>query len=152
MASLKDIITLKGFGTIEVNDSISGELIYVEDYENVITNYVRSGIITSLKGTPLSWGITHIGIGSGANGAQPTDTTLQTQIFRSLYTQLVDYSAYLVGFKLFVSASQYNGQTFREIGLFDASTGGNMYARSTSFSPISKNANITVTFTHKIGI
>lgn len=152
MADIKDILALKGYGTIEVHNALNGKLIYTEDYTNVVTNYVRSNVISSLQGTPLNWSITHIGIGSGANGAHPSDTSLQTQIFRAGYTQIVNYTAYQVGFRLFVSASQYNGQTFREIGLFDAATAGNMFARSTSFTPISKNANITVTFTHKISI
>lgn len=152
MAGIKENISLFGHGTVEVHDAKTGALLYREDYTNVITDYVRENMILSLKGTPTSWEITHIAIGSDGTAASSSQTALGNELIRSLPTQIIDYTAYQVGYRLFFSASQNNGDTFREIGLFDASTGGNMFARSVSFTPITKNSNITVTFTHKISI
>lgn len=149
-AKMGDAIRLHGHGMIEVHDAGTGELLSCERYTNVITDYTRAQIIAALTGTAPSLEVTHIAVGSGGTAALRTDTALETELIRQAPTSVVTYSAYEVGFKLFLSASVGNGSTYREIGLFDASSGGNMYARSTSFTPIAKNSAITITFTHII--
>jgi hypothetical protein len=94
--------------------------------------------------------VTHVAIGTDGTAATSADTALGAEVLRATPTSVVNYSAVSVGFKLFVSSSQANGDTLREIGLFDASSGGNMMARSVSFMPIVKSSSITVTFTHII--
>jgi hypothetical protein len=150
MAITHDTVGIHGHGLIEVHDAATGELLHSQRYTNVITNYARTQIIRSFRGNGLPITVTHIGIGTSGTAPLATDTALGNEVYRAVPTSQVDYSPTELGFKLFVSASQANGSTLREIGLFDASSGGNMMARSTSFTPIAKNASITVTFTHII--
>lgn len=150
MAITNDMINLHGHGIVEVHDAITGELLHSEAYTNVITLYASTQIIRSFRGNGLPIGVTHIGIGTDGTTPIATDTALGAEVLRAVPTSQVEYSATEIGFKLFVSASQVNGSTLREIGLFDAASAGNMMARSTSFTPIVKNSSITVTFTHII--
>jgi hypothetical protein len=150
MAITHDSIGIRGYGIIEIHDAVTGALLAEQRYDNVIVDYVRAQIVQAFKGAATSLEVTHIAIGTDGTAALRTDTALGAEVIRSVPTAVIDYSAYEVGFKLFLSASQGNGSTFREIGLFDAPSGGNMFARSTSFAPIAKNSAITITFTHII--
>lgn len=150
MAMTHDAVHLHGHGIIEVHDAATGALLRTERYTNVITDYTRAELIAAFKGVAPSVDVTHIAIGTDGTAAAASDTALGAEVLRDTPTSVVDYSAVEVGFKLFISASVGNGNTFREIGLFDAPSGGNMMARSTSFTPIAKNSAITITFTHII--
>lgn len=145
-----DSIGVCGHGVIEVHDATTGALLDKQVYTNVITNYTRAQLVQAFKGTSVDVGVTHIAVGSDGTAALPTDTALGSEVLRSTPTSIIDYSTMSVGFKLFLSASVGNGTTFREIGLFDDPTAGNMMARSVSFTPIVKNSAITITFTHII--
>lgn len=145
-----DSVQVHGYGLVEVHDVYTGELIDKQIYKNVITNYTRGQLVQAFKGASVAVDVTHIAVGSSGTAALPTDTALGAEVIRSAPTSIIDYSVTSVGFKLFLSASVGNGTTFREIGLFDAPSGGNMMARSVSFTPIAKNSGITITFTHII--
>lgn len=150
IATLKTGTTLAlwGGGIVEVHDAATGELLHREEYTNVITNYARAELMQSFKGIVADVGVTHVAVGSDGTAALPTDTALGNEVVRQVPTTVVDYSATEIGWKLFLSASVGNGTTFREIGLFNAASGGDMMARSVSFTPIAKNSSITITFTH----
>lgn len=146
--NINENIGIHGHGIIEVHDANTGALLRRDTYTNVITNYVRSAFIGAFTGSSVAVGVTHVAIGTDGTAAVAADMALGAEVLRDEPTSIVNYSATSVGFKLFVTASQANGSTLREIGLFDAGSGGNMMARSVSFTPIVKSSSITVTFTH----
>lgn len=145
---LQDDITVEGYGIVDVRDAATGDLIYTETYRNIVTNLTRARIMARFKGNNGTLTITHVAIGTDGTTPTAADTALGAEVLREAPTSVIDYSTTEIGWRLFVSASMGNGNTLREIGLFSAASGGDMFARSTSFSPISKNASITVTFTH----
>lgn len=141
-------LALWGGGLVEVHDAATGELLHSEAYTNVVTDYTRAQLMQSFKGIVADVGVTHVAVGSDGTAATSADTALGNEVIRQLPTSVVDYSTTEIGWKLFLSASVGNGTTFREIGLFNAASGGDMMARSVSFTPIAKNSSITITFTH----
>lgn len=150
MAITNDTIGIYGHGLVEVHDAKTGALLRSERYTNIITDYVREALVGAFTGASVDVDVTHVAIGTDGTAATSADTALGAEVLRATPTSMVNYSAVSVGFKLFVSSSQANGDTLREIGLFDAASDGNMMARSVSFMPIVKSSSITVTFTHII--
>ena len=145
---MNETIALRGHGTIEIHDAFTGDLISCESYTNVITDYTREQIIGAFTGAAVGVGITHVAIGSSATPASADQTALIAEVYRATPTSVINYNSVSIGFKLFISASMLNGDTLREIGLFDDGTAGNMMARSVSFTPVLKSSAIIVTFTH----
>jgi hypothetical protein len=148
MPNTTDTISLHGHGVIEVRDAVTGALIDRQTYTNVITDLARAQIMQGFKGATVDIEVTHIAIGTDGTAAVASDTALGAEVLRSTPTSVIDYSATEIGWRLFVSASTGNGNTFREIGLFNDPSTGTMFARSVSFTPIAKNSAITITFTH----
>jgi hypothetical protein len=149
MAMTKDTIKVIGYGKIEIHDAVTGDLIDSEHYTNVVTDFVADQVMQAFKGGSVA-GIEVVSIGIGTDGTAATaaDTALGNQVIREVPTSVIDYSTTEIGWRLFISASMGNGSTFREIGLFNDPSGGDLIARSTSFTPILKNSAITITFTH----
>jgi hypothetical protein len=145
---IQDDLQINGYGVVEVRDADTGGIIYTERYTNVITDLTRARIMARFKGNNGTLTITHVAIGTSATTPTAADTALGAEVLRAVPTSVIDYSATEIGWRLFVSASMGNGSTLREIGLFNGASGGDMFARSTSFTPIVKNSSITVTFTH----
>jgi hypothetical protein len=145
---INDNIRLEGLGYIEIHDAETHQLLDRIHYKNAVTDYTREEIFKLFLGDAADLEVTHVGIGTGTTAATPADTALEAQVLRLPYTSRIPASPTEVRYKLFLSASVGNGNTFSEIGLFTAETGGNMIARSTGFTPVEKTSLVTITFTH----
>jgi hypothetical protein len=147
---INDTINLQGLGFIDVNDAVTGKLIKRVSYKNAITDYTREEIFKLFTGGSASLNIGYVGIGTGTTTATAADTALEAEELRLPYTSRIIASPTEIRYKLFLSASQGNGNTYSEIGLFIQDTGGDMVARSTGFTPVEKTSLVTITFTHII--
>src|SRR6185436_9816512 len=88
-------------------------------------------------------GITHFGYGTSSTAVSASDTALITQVARDVVTSKTTSSKTLV-VTYFMTTTTANGNTLREIGLFNASSSGTMYARAVLASAIVKTSSISV--------
>lgn len=91
-------------------------------------------------------GLTHIALGTSATAANSAQTELVAEVHRDAITQRLTDVGQLT-LTLYVSTTQANGNTLREVGLFNATPAGTMYARVVLASAIIKTSAIAVTFT-----
>ena len=148
--------------------SITGkvQLILVDEFGHVKSDItVPNMIVTSglrlitarLGGFTGNVPITHIAIGSNSTAVDPADTSLKTSpegyrkalsstpVYNPLTPTSVKYTA------SFIQGQPGSAYTIKEAGLFTASSGGIMLAR-TIFSPINKGINDILTINWTITI
>ena len=89
---------------------------------------------------------THLEVGTGTTAPTGTDTTLETAVLRNA---VVSSSALngVTSIKAYFSKTDANGSAISEVGLFDQSSGGTMFARSILGSVVNKDATIAMTIT-----
>ena len=72
----------------------------------------------------------YIGVGTGSGAFSDSQTTLVTELYRSLLEDKnLNLSEKYVIFAIRVPATQSDGNTIVEVAIFDALTGGNMGTR-----------------------
>lgn len=136
---MKERIGLKGHWTIEVREN--GKLVKVIDFDNQLTNLYKNDVLTQLNsGTTNGLQIKYLAIGTGTNTASPTDTQLQTEVFRVQPTSRAITADYVQ--TIWVIPVQMGNFTYKEIGVF----AGNATATLNSGMLISRvNVNIEKT-------
>lgn len=136
---MKERIGLKGHWTIEVREN--GKLVKVIDFDNQLTNLYKNDVLTQLNaGTTNGLQIKYLAIGTGTNPASPTDTQLQTEVFRVQPTSRAITADYVQ--TIWVIPVQMGNFTYKEIGVF----AGNATATLNSGMLISRvNVNIEKT-------
>lgn len=135
---------------IEVHDAKTGALLRSEERHNLFVLTGRNLIRDALNGTSGTFTISHLGVGTGTTAAASTDTTLGSQVQRDAVTKRTAGSGSLT-IQYYLASSAANGSTLTEAGLFNASSGGTMFARVVH-TAIAKTASITVTYTWTITI
>lgn len=136
---MKERIGLRGHWTIEVREN--GKLVRVIDFDNQLTNLYKNDVLTQLNaGTTNGLQIKYLAIGTGTNPASPTDTQLQTEVFRVQPTSRAITADYVQ--TIWVIPVQMGNFTYKEIGVF----AGNATATLNSGMLISRvNVNIEKT-------
>ena len=128
----------------EVHDAATGALIERQEQHNLVTtaglNLIRD--LLSGSGAGLGW----FGVGTGAVAPAITDTALGAEVARQAFTTAIPTSAQLT-ITYYLNSGTANGSTLAEVGLFNASSSGSMYARALLSSTIAKTSAVTVTFT-----
>ena len=84
----------------------------------------------------------YIAVGTGTTTATISDTSLDNEILRKArqsYTQNTNS----VVVSMWIGTSEANGSTLSEVGVFDASSGGNLLTRDT-FTGLTKDNNTEV--------
>jgi len=138
-----DSMKLKGHVTVEVHHE-DGRTETISQ-PNVVTNVGRNRF-ASLLAQDITAFPSHIGIGTGTTAADVTDTALVAEVDRNVLAS-DSATAGVVTWKVFFSKSEANGNTIAEVGLFDASTSGNMFCRSVLSSTVAKTATVSLTIT-----
>ena len=115
---------------------------------NKITVNYRPVAAKALSGFP---GITHFAVGTGTSAAVKGDTALGTEVARELVGYMSPGStSFTVIYQLATGTA--NGNTISEVGLFDAATGGNMFARVVLSSTIAKTSSLAPLFKWTINL
>jgi hypothetical protein len=138
---LRETITVRANIAIEIREAATQVLVRQEDVHNLVVLGGRNQLRDLLYGDAVAvpaW----MALGTGATGVASSDTALAAEVMRDVLTSRAKGSGSLT-FKYFLTSVQGNGITFREAGLFNAPTGGTMFAR-TLFTEIAKTASITV--------
>lgn len=95
-------------------------------------------------------GLTHFAVGTGSTAAAAGDTALGGEVQRgSITKQATSAGQFIIYYYLPSTAA--NGSTLTEAGIFNASSGGTMFCRTT-YAGIAKTSSIAVYYTWTINI
>jgi len=148
--SLRDVMPLRGHVSVSIYGQASGALLKTIEQDNLITQGGRS-----LTAAWMSGGVeaapSHIALGTDSTTPQVSDIALGVEYYRQVITDRQNATVQVI-YKLFVSTGSANGQTIREVGLFNAPAGGFMFARAVLSQPIVKTTAITLTVAWTIDI
>ena len=128
---------------ISVRDALTDAILEQYERRNM---FVLSGrnVVRDYIANESPAGATHVAVGTGTTGAVDSDTTLQTEVFRGAVTKITKNSSFLDIF-YYLPSTAANGSTLTEAGIFNASSGGSMFARAI-YTGISKTSSIAVTY------
>lgn len=117
---------------------------------NLVVTAGRSQIAKRLSDPTITGGvsvnpITHFAIGTSATAVVNTQTALVAQVLRDSVTRFIVDTAKLT-VQYFLGPNVLNGNTLREIGLFNANVAGDMHARHVLASEIVKTSSKAVAF------
>ena len=144
MSRMKERLAAKANVLVTVTDA-DGKIVDRFQQHNLVVTAGRNLLRDLLNNTSPA-GLTHVAIGTGTTAVNAAQTALVTEVFRDVITQrLTDVGQLTV--TLYLSTSSANGSTLAEVGLFNASSSGTMYARVVLASTIAKTSAIAVTFT-----
>lgn len=135
---------------VVVSDAITGETLHEETQHNLVVNAGLNLIRDLLDGDAVA-GLTHFAVGTGTTAVSASQTALTTQVFRDAVTSRTSNAQQLV-ITYYLASGSANGNTLAEAGLFNAASGGTMFARVKLASTIVKTASIAVTFTWTINL
>lgn len=98
-----------------------------ETYHNIVPSILRNQLATLISGTTVipTFKANYMALGSGSSTPANSDTQLQTETLRGLFTNryAIDNVAYL---DKFFSTTEVAGNTYNEAGIFvDGSAGAN---------------------------
>lgn len=143
---------LRMFGNvrIEIRDSLTARLLDQRRESNLVVLPGRNQIATALYSgtiTPPS----RMALGTGSSAVTSADSALANEIWRDVFAAKTLASA-SVTYKYFLTSLEANGNTLTEAGLFNAVSGGDLFARVLFTNDIPKTSGITVLFAWTITI
>jgi hypothetical protein len=93
--------------------------------------------------------VTHIAVGDDDTTPTEGDTTLGNETFRD--TATVTQSGLTLTVKGLLDVTENNGNTVKELGLFDAAASGNMYSRNLT-TVVDKDGNTEIRLTNTLTV
>ena len=137
---------LKMTGRLRIH--LNGEL--VRDLDNLVVTAGKGFVALRMIGTSVGV-MTHMGVGTGTTDPAAGDTALETQVgSRKAFTTSAAVSAAVVTYITAFAAGEGTG-ALTEAGIFNASSGGTMLAR-TEFSVVNKGSADTMTITWTVTV
>lgn len=115
-------------------------------FTNAGRNEIRDWIAGSAATAP-----TRIAVGNDNTTASEDDTTLASELARIEFTSTDTSATRKVTFEGILDSTQQNGQTLKELGLFNATTNGDMFLRVTHAS-LDKTSSIDVEYLIEIEV
>ena len=117
---------------------------------------VPTSILTNIKGASLGEFDTcsDIGFGDDNTTPLPTDTTLSNEIIRKSFdeTPTKNISSGTYDFSATIGLTEGNSTTYEEVGLFNASSGGDMFIRKLLSSSVTKTSSIELSVGLRLNI
>ena len=127
-----------------VRDRRRGSLVLWDEGHNLVTAVGLNLLRDRLRGASGVEALSHTAVGTGSTAPASGDTALQAEVFRDIFTQVTVSAASMV-IRYYLGPNDANGNTLREAGLFNASSGGVLYARRLFASAITKTIDLAVT-------
>jgi len=146
---LKSQIELDANVEIQIIDVVSKDIIKTIYRHNLVVIAGRNLARDLLNEVPAT-GVTHFAVGTGVTAVDPGDTTLGTEIFRGSITKRTSPSAAVI-WSYYLSSTQGNGSSLTEAGLFNASSGGTLFARVVH-AAITKTSSLAVSYNWTLNI
>jgi hypothetical protein len=98
-----------------------------------------------LRGVNVVAPLGYFAVGTGSTPPIAGDLALENEVFRDVFTQ-VTFSSLTMVVRYFLGPNDANGNTLREVGLFNAPSGPDIFARRVLDSPINKDIDTAATF------
>lgn len=136
-------LPLSGNVRVDVRDAVSKRLLSRRRFKNLAVLSGRNGVRDAIYGDSFT-APSRFALGTGSTAVTAADTELDTEVWRDIFSTKTRASG-TVTFKYFLTSTTANGNTLREAGLFNAASGGDMFARVV-FLDIAKTSAITVLF------
>lgn len=141
---MEDVLGIKGRLRLELWNA-TGELIQYAESENLVVTIGKTVIAERLAvSSPTHAAMTHMGAGTGTTAAATGDTALQTQLARVALASATPASNVVTYVASFPAGTATGSIT--EAGLFNASSSGDMLARSV-FGAVVKGSSDSLTIT-----
>lgn len=143
----QDTITAKGRIRFDLRDAL-GNLKETREINNVVVTVGKNFLATWLTAaSQAGYFMQYIGLGTGTNAANASDTALQTELSTRVAGTLTPSSNVWQNQATF--GAGVNTGAITESGIFSASSGGTMLARQT-FAVINKGAGDSLQVTWQI--
>lgn len=136
---------IQGWVVLETRTA-SGRLVKRQSFPNLVTQEGRRLIMQragGLAGDPIS----HVAVGEGFTPARSGNTALEDEVYRDVLTNIDSPSPGELVSILFIPTHAANPSTMWEAGLFNASTGGTMYARTVFNEAVEKTDQVSLQIT-----
>lgn len=114
-----------------------------------VINGLRNALAGSGDGVPQG---THIAVGTSNAPTQHSDTELGGEVWRGAITSVETNTDYVARFRTFLASGDANGNALREVGLFNAASGGIMIGRALLGAAIQKNAAKSYTVIYTVNV
>lgn len=138
----KETLDISDNVLITARDVCTGKIIHQERQHNLIVADGRNLIRDLLSGEGDA--LSHFAVGTEDTSTADSMSELQSEVFRNDITRFdLENNKLIVNY--FLASNEANGNTIREAGIFNADSGGNMYARVTQ-SEIEKSENVSITY------
>lgn len=135
---------------VTVQDAATGAILAQQEHKNLVVSGGLNLIRDLLDGDSVA-GLTHFAVGTGTTAVASSQTTLGNQVFRDTVTQRTSNAQQLV-VSYYLASGSANSSTLSEAGLFNAASGGTMFARVLLSPVINKTAAVAVTFNWTINL
>lgn len=147
---MTDTVWLAANVLVVVQDATTGAEMTRQEQHNLVVNAGLNLIRDLLDGDAVA-GITHFAVGTGTTAVTASDTALVTEVSRAAVAGRTSNAQQLV-VSYYLPSGTANGNTLAEAGIFNAASGGTMFARVKLSPTIVKTASIAVTFTWTINL
>lgn len=134
----------RGTVTAIVVDAATGRELSRQACQNSVVAVGRNQIRDAIHGDAIS-APSRFAVGTGSTAVADGDIQLVAEVWRDAFTSKTK-SGGGVRIKYFLTPNLANGNTLRECGLFNAPSGGIMYARVVLGEAIVKTSSISVVF------
>lgn len=141
-------VGMKGNVLIQTKDALTNEILSEQRVRNLVTVSGCGLIAKLLEGTAA--GPYWIAIGTGSTAATLGDTALEVEVLRVPIISIAS-SGPSFSIAAYIGSGLANGYTIREVGLFNAASGGTLFARAI-ISSVVKNATTTINISWSINI
>ena len=135
---------------VTIQEAATGAILSQQEHKNLVVSGGLDLVRDLLDGDAVA-GLTHFAVGTGTVAVAASQTTLDTEVYRDTVTQRTSGSQQLV-VSYYLSSLSANGNALAEAGLFNAASGGTMFARVLLSPAISKTSAIAVTFNWTINL
>lgn len=135
--------------TIEVRDT-AGNLLERITTHNLVVDTGLSMQAARLQHGSTVPGLTHLALGTGTAAPAASNTALGAEKFRDVITQYIPATRKLT-VRYYLATGAANGHSLTECGLFNAASGGTLYARATH-AAIAKTSDKTVTYSWELNM
>ena len=100
-------------------------------------NTIKSGVLDTIVANA-----THMAVGDDATTPTVGDTALGNELTRKAVQEVTQGTSDVI-VSLFLNSTESNGNSLKEVGMFDAAAAGNLLERNT-FTTISKTSSLEV--------
>ncbi len=143
------LIGVQGFVRALTMDARTGKVIAERKTKNVVVNGGRDEIIKLISTGLSATKISHLGLGVGTTAIDVSHTNLATSAGARGSVVATLSSPGTVQYTASFDTAFANGSALCEVGLFNSSTTGTMFARAL-FGTINKTNEMTLAFTYQL--